>query len=326
MEVGLIDRLIAAESLTPEDARRDCGLDAVGTQMLLEILIATGVVRGSPRGAVSLTEAFRAALRYRDLLEAKLDFTNLVIRDMSDYFTDLIADPSSFQSRARVFDLFNYQRAIDPSAENRRHTRSWMRLTTALTRYEGPVALSLHDFGRHRRMLDVGGNSGEFARWACRRNPQLVATVVDLPLVCEAGRQYIARTPEAGRIDFLDVSTLGGRLPTGFDLITFKSMLHDWPDAHVLEFLSAAAEALEPRGTVLIFERAASPVGPPVPSYADLPMLMFYRSYRHPSSYRKWLAAEKFWDIEVREVVLDRPFLFITAVKPDTRGADADGG
>ena len=41
------------------------------------------------------------------------------------------------------------------------------------------------DLAGRRRMLDVGGNSGEFLLQVCRRNPELQGTVIDLPLVCD---------------------------------------------------------------------------------------------------------------------------------------------
>src|SRR5436305_1534224 len=76
-------------------------------------------------------------------------------------------------------------------------------LKAALARYEAPVCLAHYDFGRHRRLLDVGGNSGEFALRLCRRHPALRATVLDLPTVCAIGRQHLRRDPEADRITFL---------------------------------------------------------------------------------------------------------------------------
>src|SRR6267378_1789217 len=105
-----------------------------------------------------------------------------------------------------------------------------MRITTSLTRYEARACLRHHDFGRYARMLDIGGNSGEFALEICKAHPSVQATVVDLPVVCDIGREHVRREPEATRITFVEANALEDRLPEGFDVVTFKSMLHDWPD------------------------------------------------------------------------------------------------
>ena len=43
-----------------------------------------------------------------------------------------------------------------------------------------------YDFGRHRRLLDVGGGYGTFARPILAAYEQLTATLIDLPEVASA--------------------------------------------------------------------------------------------------------------------------------------------
>src|SRR5207249_941511 len=118
-------------------------------------------------------------------------FAAAVAPDFLYRFTTLLVDPARFAREARLFQLFDYSRCFDPSPANRNSARLWMRFTTALTRYEAPVCLKHHDFGSHRLMLDIGGNSGEFALQACRKHPALRATVLDLPTVCAVGQEHI---------------------------------------------------------------------------------------------------------------------------------------
>ncbi len=65
-------------------------------------------------------------------------------------------------------------------------------------------------------MLDVGGNSGEFVLQICRKNPAILATVFDLPLVCEIGLEHIQPQPEADRITFVKGNAVYDNLPTGY--------------------------------------------------------------------------------------------------------------
>lgn len=319
-ETGVVDHLAEHPSSGVAGLRDALTLDARGLQFLLGLLRANGVVGGEP-DAPTLTPAFRAALAFRDILEAKLYFAKLVAPDFVQSLTTLLMAPARFAEQARIFKLFSYQHALASTPDNLARTARWMRLTTALTRYEAAACMAVHDFSRHRRMLDVGGNSGEFALRLCRAHTALEATVYDLPVVCDIGAAHVARAAEAGegaRIRFVRRDPAAPALPGGHDLITFKSMLHDWPDAEMADFLRRAHDALAPGGMLLIFERrqlADDTRALPLP-FGQLPLMLFFRSYRAPQAYGAQLSALGFRSITITEVLLDMPFILITATRP----------
>lgn len=316
-ELGLIDHLMERHPAPLDELGKTAEADTQGLRFLIDLLTASRVVEARD-GGISLTARFRIAMRYRDLLETKLDFAGFLAADYVDLFTGLVIDPPGFMRRARLFQLFDYKRCIEPSVENYERTRVWMRLTTVLTRYEAQACMQMHDFGSYRNMLDIGGNSGEFVLQVCRKNPGLRATVMDLPLVCEIGQDHVLPEPERNRIGFLKADVRQDALPHGFDLISFKSMLHDWPEDAAAQFVATAAEALEPGGTLLIFERGPLELNGQTPAFSTLPTLLFFRSYRSPSVYTRQLQSMGFEDIQVREVELEMPFFLVTARKPGT--------
>ena len=315
-ELGVIDYLVEHRASSAASLGAALAMDAQGTEFLLDLLRSNHVV-AIRNDEYVLHEKFELAMRYRDLLEVKLDFAGSVLNDFADLFTALIGDPARFAGTARLFQLFDYRRALEPTMENYQRTRGWMRLTSTLTRYEALACMSLHDFGTHRRMLDIGGNSGEFAIQLCRRHPHLRATVLDLPLVCEIGMEHVLPEPEHPHIRFIKADIRTDAVPAGYDLITFKSMLHDWPPDEARRFVRKAAEALSPGGTLLIFERG--PVhaeGRELP-FSLLPILLFFRSYRTPADYVGQLEALGFENIVHKEVVLDTSFFLVAARKPE---------
>ena len=314
LELGLIDELEGQPGTLRDLVKRVQG-DEPGLRLLIDLLAAEGIVE-EPDGKIALTPRFAHALQYRELLDRKLDFIGFVLLDFVDHFNSLIMNPAKFMQDSQVFRLFDYQRSVEPSKENYAWTKVWVRLTTVLTRYEAGACLHLHDFGQYRRMLDIGGNSGEFVLRACRAHPKLRATVMDLPLVCEFGQDHILPEPERDRISFISGSALEEPIPDGFDLIAFKSMLHDWPENKARRFIDRAAEALEPGGTLLIFERAPLDFSGGPPTLSLLPILMFARFYRPASLYEEQLAALGLDDIVVQEVQLETPFFLVTATKP----------
>jgi SAM-dependent methyltransferase len=314
-ELGLIDRLAEQGSGSVSALGRILGTDRQGLRFLLDLLTAAGVVQ-EVRGDVRLTRRFQTALRYRDLLETKLDYAGATLSDFADLFTTLIRDGRGFMGEARLFELFDYRRALEYTIENYARTRAWMRITSTLTRYEAGPCLDRFDASPHRRMLDVGGNSGEFSVQFCRRHAALQATVFDLPLVCEIGLDHVLIEPEHTRISFLKGDLRADALPPGHDLISFKSMLHDWPAQDARMFIDKAARALLPGGTLLIFERAALQVAHATPQMSMLPNLLFFRSYRPAEDYLDQLTALGMQDVRAETIELDSTFHLITARKP----------
>lgn len=314
LELRLVDRLLDGPPATGAELAAQLRADARGMQFLLELLAGAGIV-DTAGGRYRLHARFLQALEFRDLLEAKLDFAGFVAPDLIELFTAAIAHPAAFQKHARLFALFDYRRALESSHENYEHARRWMRLTSTLTRYEARACLQAHDLSGHARMLDAGGNSGEFALQACRANPRLRATVVDLPVVCEVGAEHVLPHEERERIAFLPADLRRDPLPGGHDLVTFKSMLHDWPEAEALRFLDAAVAALEPGGTLLVFERLPLQPARNPPPFGLLPALLFFRSYRPATFYTAAFDERGLRDVRSREVNLDVPFLLVTGRK-----------
>jgi len=282
--------------------------------LLLQLLARNEVFRGDDE--ISLSPGFRNALVHRDLLEAKLWFNNLVAPDVHELFGELLTDVPRFMARAKVFELFRYDRCLEVTPENLAATRRWVSYTTTLTKYEAPACLERLNLTGHRRMLDVGGNSGEFARQACARTPGLTATVFDLPVVCALGREHIAGSLEAGRLAFKEGDLRSDSLPTSHDLISFKSVLHDWPEDHAAEFLKKAVDALEPGGQIVIFERAPIELRGARLSYSMVANLVFLPFFRSPDLYLNRFKELGLVDINTDTTEMETHFFLVTARKP----------
>jgi len=105
-------------------------------------------------------------------------------------------------------------------------------------------------------------------------------------------------------------------LPGGFDLVTFKSMLHDWPEKEAGHFIAKAALSLKPGGTLLIFERGPIENDKGTLPYSAIPMLLFFHSFRGPSLYEEQLNAFGFENVKVQRIDLETPFYLVTGIKP----------
>lgn len=308
---GLIDHLASAGASIPA---RNLG----GKRAGVEALLRHNNVIESADGRVRLTPGFRRALAYRDLLETKLHFSMLLARGLAGAPEQMLhIGPRRSHETPDYLRLFAYDASRSSDLAKQTATRDWVRFMTVLTKYESQVAVTRHDFRRHRRMVDVGGNSGEFSHVVAASAPDLEAIVYDLPGVIDLGQEWNRDRPTADRVHYMAGDARVDPLPTGCDLVTFKGVLHDWPNPIAETFVSRAWAALEPGGTFLIFERSRLGDDDIRPmAFGSSTMSFWGWIFQGPDRYVRQLESLGATDIEVETFHLDLPWLLLTAIKP----------
>ena len=246
-------------------------------------------VMGDDTKAVSLRDFMASEMTAdREGVFARLSFLRAACRDVA-LFGDLIfSDPEAFMAQSETFSLFNYGLAMGVTEASIVATKPWVDYVSNLTRAESPILVPLVNFPAGSLVLELGGNSGVFARVLLEARRPLQHVVLDLPAVCELGRR---RGLESG-LSFVAADMLLGdwRRVAGFepDVILFKSVLHDWPEAEAEHILSEAIKALAPHGQIIVAERRAfrGMVNATAMDYANL---VFAAFYREPEVYRAML-------------------------------------
>ena len=224
----------------------------------------------------------------REGVLARLSFLRSACRDVA-LFGDLIfADPEAFMAQSETFSLFNYGQAVGVTEACIEATKPWVDYVSNLTRAEAPILVPLIDIPAGSLVLEPGGNSGVFARALIKARRPLRHVVMDLPAVCELGR----RRGIEGGLSFVAADMLLGdwRRVVGFEpeVVLFKSVLHDWPEAEAEHVLNEAIKSLSPYGQIIIAERSAfrGMVNGTAMDYANL---VFAAFYREPEVYRAML-------------------------------------
>ena len=123
------------------------------------------------------------------------------------------------------------------------------------------MAIDSYAFGRHRRLLDVGGGEGVFLTAMARRAPKLELGLFDLDSVGARARKRLDSEGLGARINIFGGSFLTDPLPTGFDIITLIRVLHDHDDDTALILLRAVHAALPEGGKLFIAEPMAQTPG-----------------------------------------------------------------
>jgi demethylspheroidene O-methyltransferase len=121
--------------------------------------------------------------------------------------------------------------------------------------------LDAYPFGRHRRLLDVGGGDGSFLAAVAARHPALELMLFDLPAVAELGRRRLAERGLAARSQVVGGSFFDDPLPRGADLVSLVRVIFDHSDERALRILTAVRQALPPGGTLVLAEPMARTPG-----------------------------------------------------------------
>ena len=139
-----------------------------------------------------------------------------------------------------------------------------------------PQVAQAIDLSGCRRLLDLGGGPGTYAIHFCRHNPQLTATVYDLPTTKPFAEKTIAGFNLRDRIRFMAGDFHKDEISGSYDAVWLSHILHsDDPDT-CRALLRKAARVIKPGGTILIHDFILEDTmdGPVYPALFALNMLV----------------------------------------------------
>ena len=117
-----------------------------------------------------------------------------------------------------------------------------------------PKVAAAIDLSDRRRLLDLGGGPGTYAVHFCLANPQLRATVYDLPETRPFAEKIIAKFGLADRIDFMAGNYLEEAIPGIYDVVLLSQILHAEGPDESRKLIRKAASVLQPGGLIVIHE------------------------------------------------------------------------
>jgi SAM-dependent methyltransferase len=139
-----------------------------------------------------------------------------------------------------------------------------------------PKLVPLIDLSSSRHLLDLGGGPGTYAIHFCLENPQLKATVYDLPTTRPFAEKTIEQFELTAKIQFAEGNYLNDPIKGRYDAIWLSHILHgEGPDACRM-IIQKAVGVLEPGGMIIIhdFILNNSMDGPLFPALFSLNMLL----------------------------------------------------
>ena len=139
-----------------------------------------------------------------------------------------------------------------------------------------PGIVEAVDLSGRRHLLDLGGGPGTYGIHFCRKNPDLRATVFDLPATRPFAEQTIAKFNLSHRVDFQEGDYTTQEIPGSYDCVWISHIFHaEGPDM-CRDILRKAVSVLVTGGMIFIHDFILDDTmdGPLFPALFALNMLV----------------------------------------------------
>ncbi len=162
-----------------------------------------------------------------------------------------------------------------------------------------------YEFSRFTKLLDAGGGSGTFAIAITAINPQLSATVFDLPEVTPITEKFINRADASGRVEIVSGDLIKDPITGSYDVAILGSVIQTISAESARAVLNNVGKAVLPGGWLFIFGSGMLHDSRRSPAAAVLQNLIFINTYDNGQSYTEneltgWLTDAGFGDIQFK--------------------------
>ena len=262
------------EGAAATEAALKLGTDPRATEMLLNALVAVGAL--SKRDAV-----FHCTVESKALGPARPGLLHMVhLWDTWSSLSECVKSGRAVRSRG-------------PEGFPEARTRAFIAAMHARARDSAQETVRLSGIRDARRMLDVGGGSGAFSIAFAKACPDLRAEILDLGAVVPLAEDYIREAGLQDRVRVRPGDMRTAEFGEGFDLVLLSAVCHMFSEDENRALIQRCAEALVPRGHLVIreFILQEDRTGPPHAALFALNMLVGteHGNTYTEGEYRTWM-------------------------------------
>lgn len=230
---------------TVEGVAKDVGLPKQGTSILLNSMVALGLLlKRNKRYFVS---------------EEFVPFVVCGPECIRDFF--LAINRLFYEPFIKFEEALAHGRPVWSVESDNKHKpvsrQDGQMIANAMHSLNMPVGKSLsykYDFSVHKNLLDIGGGSGVMAINAVKTHSNLRATVLDRPTICSVTRRFIKEFGLEEVIKVRPIDFIRDPIPEGFDVHVYSNIFQNIREDQCSLLLKKSFETLIPGGKVLIVE------------------------------------------------------------------------
>ncbi|XP_028348277.1 probable bifunctional dTTP/UTP pyrophosphatase/methyltransferase protein isoform X2 [Physeter macrocephalus] len=251
-KLKLFDMLKDQGPLKAVDIARKLNACAGGTEWLLDVCVALGLLEKTHRGYSNTEVAtLHLASDGEHSLQGLAEYNDAHVWGV---FTRL--GPAVQEGADQTRGALGVMEEEGHLSQSREMTLQFMRAMHSLSKLTAHHVATAFDLSRFTSACDLGGCTGILARELAQEYPRLQVTVFDLPEVTELSGGFQRGGRQTERIRFVPGDFFKDNLPEA-DLYVLSRILQDWPDDKLHKLLSRISSSCKPGGGLLVAEAAA---------------------------------------------------------------------
>lgn len=137
---------------------------------------------------------------------------------------------------------------------------NYVRAQSDFTVWHAPRIVGSFNFGKFKRIVDVGGGRACLSIEIAKQFPGVDVTVIDREDTAQIANGIIQQAGVADRCRIIGGNFLDA-VPEKADLYIIKHVLRDWPDAEAVRLLHSIRRAMHPRSQLMVIEGVAGVTG-----------------------------------------------------------------
>lgn len=252
-DLGILKALRTARAgLTLDEITGKVETPRYGVLVLLEAGLAADMVRRE--GDRYLLTNTGAMILFDELTRINMDFVQHCCFKATYYLEDSIREGKPVGLQKVFGDWETIYPALSALPEPARE--SWFKWDHYYSDSAFPEALPVVFERRHRKLLDVGGNTGKWAIQCARHAADVGVTILDLPAQASVAAKNISDLGLQKRISIQPMDLLDHSLPLpkGYDALWMSQFLVCFAEQDVARLLERCAAAMGPDSTLYILD------------------------------------------------------------------------
>ena len=240
-----------ADGLTQDEIIEKVKLPEYGVRVLLESGLGIGLVILND-GRYKLTRTGHFVLN-DPLARTNMDFVHDVCyKGLFDLDKSIVTGkPEGLKEFGNWKTIYEGVNQLPPEIQ-----KSWFTFEHFFSDIAFPKVIPLVYRNGIKKILDIGGNTGNWAIASANWSKDIQVTIADLPGQLQVAKNRIDQIGLADRISLYPINVLNedSKLPRGFDAIWMSQFLDCFSENEIVSILGKCRESMDEKTYVLILE------------------------------------------------------------------------